>query len=358
MEPTVVGIVHADDGVRRALSERLEGEQGILLAAVAARFSDLQLPDAGTRVLVVGGAALDDPDLARAHLPIVVAASGRIAEARAALALGALDLIGWPRDANELPAAIRRAAVARGSGERSAEGRVIAVVGARGGLGTTTVAAWLARAMHAQALVELDAAGTLSSYGDGADPLLATMLSGTGAEHARNALREIGFGVPVCFGEPSMREPEAPAIRALLASLRALGGWSIIDAGRGDGGRLAAVRGADLRLLVACDEVAAVRAVTARRLAGTPWLLRQVGRRGGVATRDLTDAFGAAPLGTLEHDPGVTRAAAIGTLAAAPAVISMVASSFDASLPAVRAATPRGARLVGARLRGAFGAFR
>jgi len=358
MEPTVVGIVHADDGVRRGLSERLEGEQGILLAAVAARLADLQLPEAGTRVLVVGGAALDDPDLVRAHLPIVVAASGRIAEARTALAIGAADLVGWPRDANELPAAIRRAAAERSGGDRGTQGRVVAVVGARGGLGTTTVAAWLAQALHAQALIELDPAGSLASYADGAEPMLASLLSGTGAEHARRTLREIGFGVPVCFGEPTMREPEAPAVRALLTSLRALGGWSVIDAGRGDGGRLAAVRGADLRLLVACDEVAAVRGVAARRLAGTPWVRRSFARRGGVAARDLADALGGAPLATIEPDPGVARSADVGSLAAAPAAIATVAASFDPSLPVVRAVTPRGVRAIGARLRTAFGALR
>lgn len=357
MEPTVVGIVHADERVRRAISERLEGEQGILLAAVASRCSELRLPEGGSRVLVAGGAALDDPDLAHATAPLVVAASGRLSEARVALALGAADLVGWPRDADELPGAIRRAAAARGSASTEAAGRVVAVVGARGGLGTTTFAAWLAGALDARALVELDPAGTLRSFGQGGEPMLAALLAGTGAEHARSLLRDVGIATPVCFGEPSMRDPEPVAIRALLGTLRALGGWSVIDAGRGDQGRAAAVRGADARILLACDEVAAVRAVEARRFGGTPWVLRPTAARSQIASRDLAEALGSAPLATIPTDPSVVKAANLGRLAPAPAVVPNVAASLTGA-PVVRLAVRRGVPAMVARLRTAFGALR
>lgn len=358
MEPTVVGIVHPDEGARRALGERLEGEQGIVLAAVAGRLAELQLPDAGHRALVVGGAALDDPDLGRAGIPVVVAASGRLSEARAALAIGASDLIGWPREAAELASAVRRAAAERAAVGAAAPGRILAVIGARGGLGTTTIAAWLAQLLSAHALVELDPAGSLATYGDGGEPLLASLLAGTGAEHARGLLRDVGFGVPVCFGEPTMREPEAPALRALLASLRGLGGWSVLDLGRADGARLRVARAVDARVIVCSDEVAAVRAVDARRLAGTPWIRRRIGRRARIADRDLAEALGSAPLATVEDDARVAARADLGALAAAPPTLAPVLAHLDPSRPLASSEPVRGAAAVLGRVRTAFGALR
>lgn len=357
MEPTVVGVVHADEGVRRAIAERLEGEQGLLLAAVAARLDELRLPEAVRRVLVVGGLALEDPDLARAGIPVVVAASGRLSEARLALAIGAADLVGWPRDAGELAPSIRRVAAARSGQPQAAAGRILAVVGARGGLGTTTIAAWVARGLEAQAFVELDAAGSLSTYGPDAEASLDGLLSGTGVEGARGSLREVGIGVPVAFGEPGMREPPAPALRAMLASLRALGGWSVVDAGRGDGSRLSVARAADARLLVLGDEVACVRAIVARRLAGNPWILRTAGRRPRIPERDLIDALGAPPLATIACDPAVARAADLGALASVPAGITAALGGLDPGIPAANV-IGHSRPAFAARLRAAVGALR
>lgn len=356
MEATVVGVVHADDAVRRGLGERLEGEQGIVLAALAPRAADLQLPATGPRVVVAGGAALEDPDLARCGLPIVVAASGRIAEARAALALGAADLVGWPRDANELPGAVRRAASTHGGAADAARGRVLAVLGARGGLGTTTLAVWLATGLRAHALIELDPAGTLGSYGTGtADATLRALAEGTGAEHVRRCLRDVGLGVPVAFGEPGATEPGAVALRAIVASLRSLGGWSVVDLGRADGMRAGLLREVDARILLACDEVAPIRAATARRLTGIPWARRTLARRSGVHRSDVADALGAAPLATLAHDPAVARAADLGRLAPAPAGIATILAQLDPAAAPAGSASPAGAL---AKMRARIGALR
>jgi hypothetical protein len=358
LEPIVVGIVHPDERLRRLLGERLEGEQGLLLAGVSSRARDLRLPEAGARVVVVGGPSLDDPDLTALGIPTVVVSSGTLSEARAALTLDAAGLVGWPKEAGDLANTVRQAAALNGTANGTTRGKVLAVIGARGGLGTSTLAAWLAAALDAQALIELDASGSLSSYRPDTEPLLGQMLAASGSEHCRKLLRDVGIGVPVCFGEPGRREPESVACRALLTSLRGLGGWSVIDLGRADGGRGLVAREADARILLACDEVAAVRSVVARGFAGAPWVRRQTARRSGIAANDLREALGGSELGVIEHDPAVARAADAGKLAPIPQSIKAVAAHFEPSLPAIDAAPVIKRPLMLGKLRATFGAFR
>src|SRR5207253_1241630 len=76
-------------------------------------------------------------------------------------AAGARELIRWPDESDRLPAAVRRAA-SNGHHE-TGDGIVIAVAGARGGVGTSVFVAALAAVLAAESgraiVVDLDAVG-------------------------------------------------------------------------------------------------------------------------------------------------------------------------------------------------------
>lgn len=317
MQPIVVGVVHADESIRRALSERIEGEEGLILAASVATSSDLSLPP-GRTVIVVGGGALEDPALRHAKAARVVVTTGSLHEARAALALQARELVAWPEEARRLAGAIRSAGLLTREGAAAAGGPIITILGARGGLGTTTIAAWLAVALKAVALIELDSAGSLANFDLDSVPTLERLLSGAGPERTRSALRDGAIGVPAAFCDPASPEPTSDQIRSLMVSLRALDGPCVIDVGRAYGSRMVAVQQADLRYLVMADEVACVRSAKERQLTGMPWIRRKLLRRGAIPTKDLERAIGAPSVAVVEHDPRVPRDADLGSLSLPP----------------------------------------
>jgi Flp pilus assembly CpaE family ATPase len=314
-----IGVVVAHDDARtiELVAESIESAPDLYVAAT----STDAVAHAGY-VVVAGGESL--VTLRACGAPLVALATD-IRTARAALRARARDLIYWPDDEDRLHGAIRRAAAER---ERaSSSGRVVAVVGARGGVGTSVVADLLAVALGDAILLDLDApargrrafapdeapartmASLRASLADlSADVLDATFARGPGAARTLYADASAGPLTP-------------PQAHGLLRASRELGGVTVVDAARcADAGARAAAATADVRLVVVANDVASVRGARALFEFLPPphaWLLVRA-RRDGVPARDIAAALGSEPRATIRRDRVLARAADLGELPARP----------------------------------------
>jgi len=315
-----LGVVVAHDD--RAVIEQIAG----VLEAIPDLFVTATSIEAARpgNVVVAGGEML----FTARHVPhplVAVAFDDPVRTARAALAAGARELIRWPDESDRLAAAVRRAAT--NGHAPPGEGVVVAVAGARGGLGTSTTVAALAAALRDAIVLDLDPVGAgqrafapsgeirtiddvLRSLAD-IDPeaLAASLVPHAGETRALHASRT--------GAEPDVRE-----LNGLLRAARGCAYFTVIDCGGGssDAARLAA-RNSDVRILVAGDDVASIRG--ARRLfdvgfRGARIVLRRERRR-GISLRDLESAFGARPDAVLKTSRDVAHAVDLGRLPRRPA---------------------------------------
>lgn len=319
MEPTVVGIVHQDDRIRHELSERIEGEEGLILAAAGAALPDLTLPSS-RYVLIIGGEAAIR--LARMKPPsfgaCVVVSSGSIAEARAALRLGASDILRWPQEQDLLPGAVRQSA-SEGSGlPETQRGRVIAVAGARGGLGTTTLACWIAKELSADLLVQVDGSGSLSELGDHPAPGLEPLIRGVTGPAIRSISVELRNGQRALYADPDAHEISDRELDQILRTCRRLG-VVVVDAGRLDMRGRSVLRAATESIVVTADEVGCARTTAEAQIGEFRWIRRRWARRSlRFPVRDLENLMGGPPIMIVRHDPRVAHARDLGRLAPAP----------------------------------------
>jgi Flp pilus assembly CpaE family ATPase len=282
-----------DLGATEALSNALDAAEDLFLAPTADRAdvviatpSDLEGVPPGPAVVVL--ALREDP------LPA----------AREAIARGAQGILGWPADEALLSLSLHEAA-ARRSRDTTARGRIVSVVGARGGAGATTVAAYLARAMGDSTLL-LDLGGGVAGQAIYApsephstlvdlEPLLGEIT----VDAVTRSSHEHASGVPCLYGGPS----PARDVGRLASAVRDAAGITIVDG---------AISPADLTLVVVGPDVGSIRAAAALDPNASVVLNRSA--RGRIRARNIERALGRQPVVIVPDDPRIGRAADLGRL--------------------------------------------
>jgi pilus assembly protein CpaE len=302
-----VAVAHPDPGVADELVHAIEAEPDLYLALDPEKAA-VVLSGAPARLTVPPGVAIvglsADHDLA--------------AVARDALRSRAHDIISWPEERDAFRGIVRDAAARARLGAARADGRIVAVAGARGGAGTTTVAALLARAIDASAVVDLDAigGGQAAFLVEGAEPTFDAVLA------AIDDLDPGGFGQvfsahaagrALCAA-PRTRAPDRVRTERLVALLRASVPWAVCDVGRAGSDAAAAVlEAADATLVVCAPDVASIRGARALGVPATRVVLNQAGRM-RLSGRDVARVLGQPPAAIVPLDPAVRRAGEAGRL--------------------------------------------
>lgn len=333
MGSTIVVVAHHDEAVRAALIERLDREEGLVVAAAAAVVEPDAWPGA---VVVAGGRSLDD--LTTSQPVVALVGAEPLATARRALAMGARDLLSWPDEAARLGQAVRAAADRRRSETGGNPGRVVAVAATRGGLGASTLSAWVARALSAERLVELDPSASMAVWcPDGVGDLLLVAARPT-AQTLAEAAMPSSFGVPVIglLGHSIELDQE----RALLELFRRDDGITVIDTGTVAGPGYRLWRRADVRVLLVGDDVRSVLASKHQATDADLWCIRKM-RRGGVRERDLSAAIGCPATSVIGTKVGVARATDLGRLATVPRGVDALTEHIRIRLSDAESRVPR-----------------
>ncbi len=319
MPPESLGVVvaHDDRDVTEQIAGVLEAAPDLFVASTS-----LAAARAGN-VVVAGGEILFNARHLQ-HPLVAVACDDPVRTARAALAAGARELIRWPDESDRLPAAVRRAA--NNGRHETGDGVVIAVAGARGGVGTSTFVASLASALGDAIVLDLDTVGAGQRAFAGAPPArtldeVLTALADIDPEGLAASLVPHAGGTRALHASATGLEPDVRELNGLLRASRGCAPFTVIDCGRGvsTAGVLAA-RNADARIIVAADDVASIRA--AGRLIrsafhGARIVLRRERRR-GISMRDLESAFGRKPDAIVETSRAIARQVDLGRLPKRP----------------------------------------
>jgi len=309
-----VAVAYPDPGVADELVHAVEAEADLYLALDPARAA----------VVLAGEEALSTLGEHPADAAVVGVAADRDAiavVARAALRCGAHEIVLWPQDRAMLRSIVRDAATRARIGAGRAEGRIVAVAGARGGVGTTTVAAMLARAFAESAVVDLDPIGAgLSGFlSDGAEPTLAAVVAAVDdldPAALSAAMAGHAAGRAIC-AEPREAAPTKQQAARMLALLRATVPVAVIDAGRAaDDAAMAAISLADQTICVCTPDVASIRGARALIAAagrGFPVVLNRSARM-RLSAKDVARVVGAPPVAVIPDDPAIRRAGEAGRL--------------------------------------------
>jgi pilus assembly protein CpaE len=302
-----VAVAHPDPGIADELVHAVEAEPDLYLALdpekaavllAGARTLGSLAPHSG--VAVVGVSA--DHDLA------VVA--------REALRCRAHDVLSWPGERDSFRAIVRDAAARARLDAAGADGKIVAVAGARGGAGTTTIAAMLARAISDSAVVDLDGvgAGQAAFLADGAEPTFGDVLAAIEDLDPRafvSAFTPHAAGRGLCVA-PRSTPPDRAQAERLIALLRASVPLAVCDLGRagGDASRVI-LEAADETLVVCAPDVTSMRG--ARVLGVGSVVLNQYARM-RLSARDVARVLGESPVAVVPFDPSVRRAGEAGRL--------------------------------------------
>lgn len=285
-----VVVLHHDRSVVEQVAEAIEGESDLFVAATSL--------EAGARasVVIAGGEPLHAcRDVA---LPLVALAEDEpVRAARAALAAGARDIIRWPHESDRLGHAARRAAAPAPAAGRGAP--LIAVVGARGGLGTSTLAAMIAGTLEDALLIDLD--GGQRTFTEDAQQV---RLPADPDPEVVRALAAAHVGTARALHVGGQIDP--PAARGLFRAARQAAAAVVVDAGR------ARCPDADLTVLVTGCDVASVRA--AKRLLDDATLVALRRTRYSLGRREVAGALERGVDLLVQEDPAVVRAADLGRL--------------------------------------------
>ncbi len=300
-----VGVVvaHHDPAVAERVAELLERAPDLFVAATS-----VEQARAGN-VVIAGG----EPLLTmgpQAHPVVVLAEERAVLAARRAIELAAREIVAWPSEADRLAGAVRRAAAPVAG---SAHGRLITVMGARGGLGTSTIAAALAASMPASIVLDLSPGGGQRAFCEGEPARTVQDLAAAHADPPPEAieasLHPHAGGTRCLHTRPFADMPAA--LHLIVHAARALAPTVIADRGV-----LGASSGrADRCVVVVGNDVMSVRAALANAPEHATYLIRRV-RRGGVPVRDVAAALGAQDVVVIPHDAGLARAVDLGTLPA------------------------------------------
>ena len=306
-----MAVAHPDPGIVDELVHAVEAETDLYLAVDPEKAAVVLAGSPSMRglahspgVAVVGVAADHD-------LPAV---------AREAIRFGAHDLVCWPGDRHAFRTILREAASRARLALGGAEGRIVAVAGARGGAGTTTVAAMLARAIEDAVVVDLDVAGAgqAAFLVEGAEPTLGHVLAAVDDLDPRGlaaALVPHASGRALCPA-PRSSPPDREQAERLVVLLRASVPVAVCDLGRADSdaGR-AVLAAADAVLCVCAPDVASMRG--ARALAASSTRIRVVlnqATRTRLSARDVARVLGERPAAVIATDAAIRRAGEAGRL--------------------------------------------
>ncbi|MGH2795599.1 MAG: AAA family ATPase [Actinomycetota bacterium] len=315
MRSVGVAVCHPDPGVVDEVIHAVEATQDLVLALDPAKAS----------VVVAGAGAMrslaDEPAGAGVAL-IGLAVDGDLPDvARTALRCGAEDILCWPRDRETLRTTVREAASRARLAAGTSAGKVVAVVGARGGAGTSTIAAMLGRGLADSVVVDLDTTGGGQSLFMPADaePTLERVLDVVEELDPvafRSALSKHASGWVLCA--PVRRDPPGrERVERLLALLRASAPYAVIDAGRAaDAGARAATANADTTLCVCAPDLQSLRGARALATAipGVRFVLNMATRL-RVSARDVTRVLGSPPIAVVPLDPAMRRSGEAAKLA-------------------------------------------
>ncbi|WP_345578257.1 septum site-determining protein Ssd [Tessaracoccus lubricantis] len=204
--------------------------------------------------------------------------------------------------------------------ERS-RGGVVALVGASGGLGVSTLAASLALVAASDGAPT--AAVDLAQAGGGLDLLVgAETVAGVrwpDLGHARGELADLVAGLPtvegasfLAQGRESPAVPPQAAVSAAVGSLARSVGLVVIDAGREapavDCDQVVLVVGADVRSVASARMMAETRSVHPTSVVVRP------GPGRSIPAEVVARSLGLPVLGAVAHDPAVPRLAELGML--------------------------------------------
>jgi Flp pilus assembly CpaE family ATPase len=310
-----VAVAHSDPRVVDELVHDVEASADLYLAL-----------DPGSAAVVVAGepglrAYADQPPRAGTGLVALSVDGDFRLVARAALACGAHDVLRWPDDRTSLRSTLRDAAARASLRAAGTDGRVVAVVGARGGAGATTIAAMLAASIPGAAIADLDrvGAGQHAFASPEAEPTLDEVLTAAGdldPPAFSAALVTHASGRALC-GRPRSTPATPDQIASLLALLRATVSIAVCDGGRAgdDAGRFLLAR-ADAVVCVCGGDVASMRGALALGSAADVPLrvVLNAAERSRLRPRDVARALGAAPACIVPFDPVVRRAGEAGRL--------------------------------------------
>ena len=273
MRETSVALGIADPGLQEEVLHFLDRLPGVAVVGAAEDRGSLRSMVRGRRPDVVVGspeqlAGLDDTDV------VAIALRETTTALRTAVRIGARGFYVWPEERDALGQSIKGMGSSDPS-EADAEGRVVAVLGARGGAGATFLATNLAAAMArsgaSTVLADLD-----PLYGDVAAALgmspepsspsgteLAAVSHELTSDHLAQALHShpSGFRVLLAPAQVTSETAIAPeAIPGLISALRSRFAAVVLHLPRAaDESVRAAIEEADHVLLVVTPEVPAIR---------------------------------------------------------------------------------------------------
>jgi pilus assembly protein CpaE len=194
----------------------------------------------------------------------------------AAMRAGVNEIVTFPVAVSELQAAIKRLV---GNLASTARGDVFAFVGAKGGIGTTTVAVNVATALAKVApestlLIDLNIACGDAAVFLGSEPRFSVMDALENVQRLDPAFfgglvtrTKAGLDLLGASGRPVTPHFDAPRIRTLLEFAAQTRQFTVLDVPRSDSIALDALEGATKIFLVANQELATVR--NASRMAAT-----------------------------------------------------------------------------------------
>ena len=312
MRSVGVAIIHADPGIVDELVHAVEATPDLFLA----------LDQTKAAVVVAGSGAMRSLGDRNGVAVVGLAVDGDLPEvARVALRCRAEDILCWPRDRETFRAAIREAASRARLAAGGSDGKVITLVGARGGAGTSTIVAMLARALKDSVVVDLDTIGGGQSMflQSDADPTLERVLDVVDELDPaafRSALSSHAAGRALC-APPRREAPARERVDRLLALLRASVPNAVVDGGRAadDGARLGTAK-ADAALCVCAPDLQSLRGARALGAAipGLRYVLNMSSRL-RVSARDVKRVLGVPPVAVVPLDPAVRKAGESGRLA-------------------------------------------
>jgi Flp pilus assembly CpaE family ATPase len=306
-----VTVAHPDPGIVDEVIHAIESGDDLYLALDVSRAAVVLASAEALEALATGR-------LASGPAVVGLATNADLAEvSRRALRCRAQQIVCWPHDRPALREILRDAVSHARVDPGPADGRVIAVAGARGGAGTTTVAAMLARALDAT-IVDADhiGAGQGGFLPEDAEPTLGSVLAAVDdldAAALEAAFTPHASGVALCRAADSP-VPSPAQVARLIELVRKACRVSVFDAGRaGDGAAREVMRLADERVVVCAADVASMR--------GARSLLERGGRvvvnrhwSGRVSSREATRVLGRAPSLVVPGDRRVRRAGEAGRL--------------------------------------------
>jgi Flp pilus assembly CpaE family ATPase len=297
-------------------------------------------------------AVVATPSLLRRGLPpggrpvLAVDTRESVGSLRAAIRAGARGFFLWPEERDELVAASRRTAAAAADG--SSGGRVMAVLGSRGGAGTTFLSTHLSAAFARRrldcVLIDIDTffddlGATLAVPVDESVPTLVDLLmdEGIGSGQSRPWSHPAGFRVVPGSGDPNAPAPDPDEVVGLLDATARASDVVVVHLPRAVSalGRAVVARADEIVVVLTLDVGsfrAAKRAIAALDVEERCRFVVNRATRADIAVADVQRVFGRPALGVVPAASAVRAAQDRGTLLPARGRIARAVDRIAGSL--------------------------